>query len=816
MITHDIKSALRNLRRGGIASAISVAGLAVALAGAALVYAYVRWESSFNTSFPNTEHVYRVVRGAKAGGAVAYDLRTSGPLGPTLKETYPEVESYLRLMRRRVFVGTGERGDTVLLCIADRNLFDFLGIDAAIPAGMLDHQNGVLLTASFAKTLFGDDDPVGRLVRMEETYRGDYHVAGVIPDPPANVTIRFDVLSFVGVIDMPTWAIIDWLPRNWKSIETFVRLRPDTDVAAFERKIQQLFTTYLAEVADHSSYHLQRFDDIYLRTLRDFDTPGLGAVEQIRYGDADRLRAASIVALVLILVACGNFVNLATARATLRHRGVGVRKAVGASRGALVRQLLVESSLMTALAMCLAAGIVALTIEPFRALVGSPVPLSALTWGDAVLLVFGAACIGLVAGAWPAQYLSRTPPAEAFRSTSAVAPRSGRLRFALVTLQFAASAILIAFTLVVGRQVDHLVRQDLGFSRDLVIAMKPFEAANQTRYWGGYGFEFKNRYREVRDRFTSHPNVTAATGTRFGLTGYFGSTVYPMDSEVAEEVPVAFIGAEESFDEFFEVEILAGRGFTPETLDRRRERQYEWVVTELAARALGYQTPDEAIGKRLRWAAGETRVGPIVGVIGDLRLGSLKQESQPLMIVPDIFNMKTLYVRVKPDNLDETLAHLEATWKHYLPDRPFRFDFLDDEIARLYQAESGQRRVLSAFSWLSVVVGVMGVFGLAAFIVERRLKEISVRKVLGASRGGLLALLLRDHLGLVAAAVLVATPVSIWLSARWLEDYATRIALGPAPFAAAAAVCLLAMLAAVAFHAARALGADPVEHLRQE
>jgi putative ABC transport system permease protein len=478
-------------------------------------------------------------------------------------------------------------------------------------------------------------------------------------------------------------------------------------------------------------------------------------------------------------------------------------------------QFLGEAVLVTIAAVVLGAGIGFLALDGFRDLAQSQVIIDGLTIGDVVLLVGGALLVGLVAGAYPAFYLSGLSPITAILNQAESAGKGGTLRRALVTLQFAASMLLIALTIVMTTQIDYMRGRDLGFSSEQVIDMPLYEAANQTRYWGRYGYELKRKYCDVAERFTAHPNVTDVTSTRFTLTNYFGATVRSLDSDVIGELPIAFLSVEESFLDFFKIKLLAGRFFTDDSIDGGQSGHREWVVTRAAAKMLGF-TPEEAIGKRVLLGLGGGQTGQVSGVIEDLRFGSLKGNMEPLILIPGTGNFKMLNVRVKPGNFDETVAHLARTWKSYLPDRPFSFRFLDERIDALYRAEQGQQRLLSVFSGLAIFIGVMGVFGLAAFLAERRVKEICVRKILGACPLALFGLLLRDHVWLILVASVVAIPTSAFLSRRWLDDYATRIDLSVWPFVIAAAICLLATLAAVSIHASRAVRADPAKNLRQE
>jgi putative ABC transport system permease protein len=785
MIDHYLKVSVRNLLRNKLASLISVIGLAIALGGAFLVYAYVGWERSYNTHLTDTEHVYRVVRSTESSSGVSYSVRASGALARALQDTYPEVEESIRLYRRRIFVGTGETGDTALFCMADPTVFDFLDVDVIGSKGLalLNKPGAVLLSESFSRKLFNDKDPVGMTVELEENFRGSYTVAGVFRDFPQNTTLHFDALYVPGPSQDKEqkfgWS--SWTPHGWLAVEVFIRLRPDTVIGRFEETIQQILGQHLPDVADNNAYHLQALERIYLHTWPDFGVPGLPAIDTVRYGDADRLVAAVLVSLMLLLVACANFVNLATARASLRQREVGVRKVVGAGRRDLVGQFLGEAALVTIAAILLGAGISYFALDAFRELAQSRVLLTTLTLTDGIILVGGAMLVGLSAGAYPAFYLSALSPVKAIVNQVESAGSGGTLRRALVTLQFVGSILLIAFTIVISTQIRFMRGQHLGFDSEQVIDMPLYEAANQTRYWGNYGNELKRQYREVGKRFTSHPNVTGATSTRFGLTHYFPVSVQSPDSDETGELPVEFMSVEESFLDFFDIRLLANQFLSHDAADRPSDGEFQWVVTETALNTLGFDTPEDAIGKRVRWS-GLNRVGPPVGVIEDLRFGNLKRSTEPLVLVPGVWNFKLLYVRVKPDNFPQTLQHLKAMWKHYLPDRPFSLRFLDEEIDKLYRAEQGQQRLFSVFSGLAVAIGVMGVFGLAAFLAERRVKEICVRKILGARPLALLGLLLRDHIRLILIATMIAIPASVVLSRQWLDDYVTRIELSAWPF----------------------------------
>jgi putative ABC transport system permease protein len=814
LIDHYLKSAVRSLSRNKLTSAISIVGLAIALAGAFLVYAYIRWEVSYNTHFLGKQNVYRVVRSTKTTVGNNFSVRCSGPLAPTLLETYPEIEAAYRLIRRPVHIGTETTGDTAQFCLAEANVFEFLNLDESLK-DLLAEPGRILLSESFARKLFGVANPVGQMVQMAHQFQGDYMVGGVFPDLPTNTTFQIEALAISPSVGGGHWVWNAWAERGWMQVEAYIRVRLDADVVQLESRIQSLLSQYVPKVADNNAYHLQPFDHVYLHSLGDFGVAGLPASPLIRYGDAERLKTSALVAFILILVASANYVNLTTARASLRYREVGVRKTVGASQSLLIRQFLVESSVVTATAVLLGLLIAWAALDTFRDLVGSPVPLDGLSIFDLIVLLAGAGLVGLAAGAYPSLGLSSLAPVRAIRQQVEVAGGSGRLRQALVTLQFASSIVLIAFTFVLSNQIAHLRAQNPGFTTEQVVRMPLYQRADQTRYSPRFATRLKRDYNSVHARFMSHPNVVDAASVRFGVTSFFPTTVRAIGRSSEEDLPISFLGVEENFLGFFDIRLVVGRDFNETTMQRRDDGVGEFILSESGIKTLGYEKVADAIGERMESMSPKVS-GTIVGVIEDVMFGSFKATRQPLMLVPDYYNFKTLFVRVRPESLDETLQHLETTWKHYLPDRPFVFEFLDERIANLYKREQGQQRILSTFSWLSIFVGVMGVFGLAAFLVERRLKEISVRKVLGAGVPGLLGILYKDYIGLLVAATIVATPLALVLSNQWLQDYDTRITLGPMPFVLAALIGMTAVLAAVSFHSFRALRADPIQSLRQE
>jgi putative ABC transport system permease protein len=812
--------ALRNLRKHRGYALINVVGLSVGMACSLLIGLYVRDELSYDRFHDGAADLYRVNWDFDWNGQAGVGPGTPPPLAATFVREIPEVEAAVRLYPAPRVVGRngevffGEAG----IVAVDSNFFDLFEGFTLLEGDArtaLAAPNSVVLTEETARRYFGDEHPVGQALTLGEdrlvfgryAYASTFRVTGVVEGPPPNSHLQFDMLTSMG--SHPEVAHFDW-SWVWMQVTTYVRLRPGASVEAVEAKVPAILRRdaaggfarvgldydELVESGGHFDFVLQPFLDVYLGSG---DTGNrLGPAASRAY-----VVLFAVVAVFVLLIACVNFMNLATARSTTRAREVGVRKVLGSRRRALVGQFLVESLVLSALALPVALGLVAAFVGPFNALSGKALRLDLLdpAWLPAALVGL-TVLVGFVAGSYPGLYLSSFRPIQALRGAFRPGGKSRRLRHGLVVFQFAMTIALIACTLVVQQQMDFIRQADLGFDQHGVVVV-----SNENDRLRGQAEAFK-------ERLLRHPGIVAASVST-GVPPYDGfQDSYTAEGRGDEQFQLISYMTDEDFAETMGLQLVQGRGFS-------RDRAADAggvILNEAAVAAFGWEDP---VGRLVQYPGGNNAEYRVLGVMRDFNFVTLRSPVTPFALfyqASGSYETSDSYVvvRVAPEALERGLALLEAEWKAFAPDTPFEYTFLDEGIGEQYLAEQRLGRMFLVFSALTILIACMGLLGLAAFAAEQRTKEIGVRKVLGASVASVVALLSRDFLRLVGLGFLVAVPVAWLAMARWLEGYAYRVDLGPLVFALAGLVALVVALLTVSTQALRAASADPVKALRYE
>jgi len=834
VIRNYLTIALRSMLRHRAYALINVCGLAIGIACLMLVALYVQGELRVDRHHEHVDRIFRVLRETRrAGGESWFAPLTSGALGPALKADYPEVEEAIRTYLTNTWVRHGETGFTQAVCVADPEILNVLTLPfvKGNPGTALQEPNGVVLTEEAAERYFGDADPLGQVITVEDIHlHGDFVVTGVMADLPVG-TFRADLLTSTLPADTDiarSWGT--WNPSTqWRSYTVFVLLHEGRGHLPLEKKLGDTMARYMGpEEGAHAAYRLQPLSRAYLYSTWDYGRRWSNA------GDIVHVYAYSGVALLVLAIACVNFVNLSTARAATRLREVGLRKVVGASRGQLVAQLLGESVLSAFLACLTGLGLASTALPSFNAFM-----VKELTLGAAGVLNVGGFLLGIIlltgllAGGYPALYLSAFGPIAALRERAGPASRTGWMRKGLVVFQYGLSIVFVVGTLTVHSQLRYIRTVDLGFSREGVVEMNLFFTSRKIAR--GPGRNLAYQYYTVKQEFLRHPNVLKATCTRFGQGSYATMGVYTAEGS-EEDWQMAVFDIDEDYLDFFGVQLLAGRNFRYHDFKGRDGRtfrmpgrletvrgedgsvrvtrgdQAQFLINESAVARLGWTDP---VGKRFRRKNGPP--GTVIGVVKDFHLRTLHSEIEPAVLTLNPGGLKWLLVKVGPGDMQETLAFLEETWKQFLPTRPFTFRFLDERLSYdVYADDIRMERVLGVLSVLAILVACLGLVGLMSFMCERRTKEIGIRKTMGESVGGIVKLLSWETVKPVLLANLVAWPVAGYLMGGWLENFAYRVPLSLWVFVLSGAAAALLALASVSFQAARAASADPVQALRYE
>ena len=798
MFENYLRTAIRNLIRHKIHSAINISGLAIGMSSCILILLYVHFELSYDRHHDQADRIYLVVREVRATGSEAvYQNRTSGPLASALVSEFPEVEQ-----ATRVWVQGGYfwiRHDELVfeqnLNVADPSILDIFTFPfiKGDPRTSLASPYTIIITEDMAQLYFPDEEPIGKVLQVTHRYfEGAYKVTGVIQNIPQNATFRFDCLtSTTPPQDLARGQWENWNPDGpWRPIETYLLLKEGVKSASLERKLPDLMEGYMGEeVQAHNTYHLQPLTRIYLYSKQDYGIPW--------YGDIQLVYILSSIALFILLIACINFVNLTTARSVERAREVGLRKAVGAYRGRLICQFLGESFLLSFLAFLCAIALVESLLPTFNAFVerdlslrGGATVLAALT----LIVVL----VGLVSGSYPAFYLSALHSVDALRGTTQQGGRGAWIRKALVIFQFTISIVLIVGTAVVYSQIDFLQNRELGYDEEHIVILPLF----------GTDRTLTDRYETIKTEFLKHPTVLKASAFHRTM-GYIGGVrdrVFPEDRE-GDEVRMFNLPFDEDFLDLFEIELIAGRNLTK---DVSTDGVHGFLLNETAVQQLGWEHP---IGKAFGWRG---RKGVVIGVVKDFHHRPLHSGIGPMFMYKWQEKFDWLALKIRPDDLPGTLASLETQWGRFIPNHPFSYYFLDDSLNRAYQGEAKVSRIFGVFSVLAITIACLGLLGLAAHTTQQRTKEIGVRKVLGASSGSIVSLLSGEFVKLVVVANILAWPIAYYVMDGWLQDFAYRIDLGVGVFLLGGLLALATALATVSWQAIRAAGTDLVDALHSE
>jgi putative ABC transport system permease protein len=797
MLTNFVKLAWRNLAKNALFTTLNGLGLAIGLTVALLLLLHVRDERSFDRFHTKADRIYRVLVYPQAGGGAPAPALANCPnsVGPVLRENVAAVEQAARLLLHNfgepAFVRAGhQRFVEAKLYWSDAALLDIFDLKLLTGdrASALQRPYTVLLSRSTALRYFATTAAVGQLIHIDQME--PLEVTGVYEDLPGNSTFEADLIgSFASV----KWAH-ERLTWDNASFETWLLLQPDAAPAPV--------TSQIAAVLDRQIPREQRWFSLGLQPLVDVHL-GSAALQNnysSRLGDPRQVNVLAALAMAVLLIACFNYMNLATARSQLRFRDVGINKALGAQRGQLALRFLVETGVLVGLVLVLALALASLALPLFNELIDKQIALRAL-WQPAVLLGVLAvgAVVTLIAGAYPAAFLTAFRPKQLLQTSFRPHTGAGALRRALVVVQFALATVLISGTLVFYRQLQFIQQKKLGYEPEQVVALSVATSKDQAKR------------QALLEQVQSLGAVEAAAFAQT-FPGRRGSGRTLLRDETDETgTSLTTCRAWPGIEDVLQLRLVAGRHLAAKAPD---DTTAQVVLNRTAVAYLGC-TPEQALGRRVQCQLGPAAY--VVGVVDDFHAESLHQPigAYALHDWPSE-GTNFLLVRLGAHNLPETMRQLEDVMHRALPEAAFDYTFLDAHLDRLYRKEQRTARATLIFSGLAILVACLGLFGLVAFTAEQRTREIGIRKVLGASVSGLVALLSRHFLRLVATAIVLAAPVTWWLMQRWLEDFAYRIEVQwwmlLLPGLAALAVAMLT----VGMQSARAALANPVKALRSE
>jgi putative ABC transport system permease protein len=821
MLENYFKTAYRSLTRNTSYTVLNVLGLAVGMAIFLLIAQYVTFQWSYEAFVPDRANIYRVSLETYAGNELQSASAENYPgLGPALRTEMPEVRDYTRVFNMGYInnvIITNEQAKPGPVSFKQRH---FLYVDPSFlsmmgyqmvrgnAADALAAPSTAAISEKYALLYFGREDPIGKQLHMHDDDSNDQlvKVTGVFKDLPANTHLKSDVLFSYATMFRQMQTDQNWA-RTRPEMYTYIRLRPGTDPKRIEAMLPAVFQAHEPQLRAENkqqSGHLLPLKDIHLRSnlAEELETNANGTI----------VFFLGVIGIFILGIAWINFINLSTANAMGRAKEVGVRKVVGASRVHLIARFLAEAALINGVALIIAYAVIGLALPAFNRISGLSLDTSDLLQGWFIALLSVLWVTGSVlSGFYPAWILSSFRPIAVLKGKLKGTSGGVLLRKGLVTTQFMASIGLIAGTIIVYRQLHYLINQDIGMNIDQVLVMDrpgiaPNHDKNVTAFRAGIDF--------FREELKKDPAITgvANSSTIPGKQREYKATIRMADVPSVDSITVRVNSMDADFLKVFQMHLLAGRAFSH---DFPKDPDTSVIITASAARLLGFRTPKDAIGKTIltNWDGWK---GIVVGVVNDYHQVSLRAPLEPSLFTCDWYEGDYFSLRLQTGHLPQTMQHVEQAWMKAFPGNPFDYFFLDEYFNRQYASERQFAQLFTTFAFFAILISCLGLFGLSAYTASQRIKEIGIRKILGASVSSIVAMLAKDFLKLILLSVLLATPLTWLVMNQWLEGFAYRITIQWWIFVWAGMLCLLVALITVSFQAVKAATASPVKSLQAE
>jgi len=809
--------------RNKTSSFINVGGLSVGIAAALLILIFIEKELSYDKFHKDSDRIYQVVLNGNMNGQEFWGGNTPPPVGAALTNNIPEIESYTRFYKANdIVVRNEENGRSIFfteknVLAVDSNflqLFGFKILEGDASTALMK-PGSVVITEDMAKKYFGNEKAIGRTLSMRDD-KQPFIVTAVLKNIPSSSSIQFDFLT--PVADFPAVKRFSW-SWVWRLMVCYVKLKPN--VVTNQASIQNIEAKFPAVIRVQAAngfrrigkpfdefvksggkwdFHLMPLTDVHLHSAA-INMPWLRNISNIKY-----VYIFGSIALFIILLACVNFMNLSTARGANRLKEVGIRKVTGSTKAQLIKQFLAEAILYSFISSIIAIVLVVLSLKGFSLIIGEPVSFQTVfTPGIWISLISLTILIGLLAGSYPAFYLTSFKPILVLKGKNLFS--SGKktlvLRNGLVVFQFFISTVMIIGTIVVLKQLNFFRNTDLGFNKENVVVITS-----------------SNRLGTAEEAFrqtikTMPGIINAAITTSIPSGGAFGDNYQPEDegSKKSAELELNSFLVDEAFIPTLNIKVLKGRNFSKDYNDSSSV-----ILNEEAVRQIGWKDP---VGKWIEYPGGNNTRFFVIGVVKNFNVQSLQNAIIPFALFHPSsktygWGTSNIVARIKGGNINSTINQLEGSWKSYAANEPFDYSFLDESFDAQYRSEKRFGSIFSVFAALSIFIACLGLFGLSAFMAEKRTKEIGVRKVLGASVPGVVALLSKDFVKLTLIASVLAFPVAWYLMNKWLQDFAYRITINWWIFIFAACSSLFIALIAVSFNAIKAAITNPVKSLRTE
>ncbi len=806
MIKNYFKIAFRNLWNGKLFSATNIIGLALGIACTVLILLFIQDELSYDQFYKKIDNIYRVNTNMEVGGNTYKMSATSFPMVQAIKESFPEVKDAARIVNmhnpliKKEDIAFYE--DEFLW--ADENIFNILsyGFESGNPETALLQPFSVVITKQTAEKYFGNENPVGKVLQFENEY--DLNVTGVLKSIPKNSTLKFDFIASFASLNT---LLDEGLLQSWHSfypIFTFITLNEEANPNLMEAKFPEFISTHMGDeilktLGRKYELSLVPVKDIYLYSDRNSE---MGQTSDINY-----IIIFSIVAVFILLLACINFMNLKIAASAKRIKEIGLRKVFGAFRIQLIYQFLGEAILTSLLALPLAYILIEAALPLFNSIAGKSMVLNLTdNFEFFIASIAIVLTVGLVSGSYPSFLLSRYNTSRAVKGEVKIGNSKNLLRQVLIVFQFSVAIVLIIGTAVIYNQLQFMQNKDLGINDEQVVVLEATDNSIDAK------FEvFRNKLLQkagiINAASSTYIPSKGIISTPYRLEGAndeqkWETTTFPVDYEINNTLGI---------------ELLAGRDFSMEFAE---DTINSFIINEQAVKDFGFVTPENAVGKNLIWLGlGVDYVGKVIGVVKDFHYYSLEQEINPLVMIPKNLwpgGLNYISVKLTTKNVSENLETIEETWAEVFPGIPFRYSFLDEDFKNLYQSQLKLGKIFSSFSVISIVIALMGIFGLVSFMAESRTKEIGIRKVLGASVAGIINLISKEFMKLIVLSNLIAWPIAYYSMNKWLQEFAYRIEINPMIFLAGGVLTFLLSLLVVGMQSLKSATANPIKALKYE
>ena len=806
MLKNHIIFAFRLFKKERIYSTLNLLGLTLGISVGIVLFLYLQHELGYDKHFKKYDQIYRFSNHLTAQGADFNTARSSRRLGEIFKEELPEVIEYVRFLkagnplttsetsegRRQFYEDAVYLTDSTIFKVFDHKFYE------GNPETCLAEPGKIVLTKSIKEKYFGQEPALGKIINFNND--DDREVTAVISDLPENTHLKYEIL--ISGFPRITWdndggaertSEVFWNPSAYN----YLLMPKNYDVDQFYEKFPAIhdktFKIFGDRIQGNVKPDLQRLDEIHFGSDKIADRPT---------GNIDYVYTFLAVGIFIILLACINYMNLATARSATRTGEMGVRKVLGNSRGKLFTNVMIEALLMSFIAMILAnvMTLILLELTPFNAIIGRDLSLNYFSNPELLIASFSITfLIGFLSGIYPAIYIPSVPVVVALKGTFTGDKASSTIRKILITLQFVISLFVIICTLLMDRQVKFMQNRDLGFASEHTILIEVQDSVTESRI------------DVIKNELMKNPNVIGTT-TSFGIPGenINGPVMWiEKDSGMVQQF-VYTLYAGKNYLDLMNLEVIEGRGFRE---DSESDFQRSYLVNEAAVKAFGWE--GNALGKKVKYFHGEEEF-KVVGVFKDFNFESLHNPINPLFVVLYESDGGTFYVKVRGEKIEETLAYVEEVWTRFDTQHPFDYRFLNDVYREQYEAEQTQQKLISILSYISIIISLLGLIGLSAFTASQKAKEISIRKVLGARISTIVVLFSKGYLLLILIAFVIAVPLADYAIVEWMSDFAYRMPISWWYYIVPGLLVLLLGLVTVSIQSLRSAKADPVEGLRKE